>query len=92
MTVTFNNPNKQVDWVVVENSKGAIVAVDDDVWDKTNRSTNPTAYGQVTFNVEANDTYPVKVYSNGNFVGSEKVSVQDFSKTVPVTLDGATRD
>ena len=51
-----------------------------------------TATDTVTFDVVADATYVVKVYSEGNFVASQKVTVQGISKSVTVALDEATRN
>lgn len=47
--------------------------------------------GSVVAKVVANATYTVELYSNGKFVGSQEVTVQDFNKSVTVGLDNADR-
>ncbi|WP_255573463.1 S-layer homology domain-containing protein [Anoxybacillus sp. ST4] len=81
LTVNFSGDDGSVDYVVVK--KGDTVVV---VGHET------TQQNSVTVRVGANDEYTVEVYSNGKFVGSNKVTVQDFAKSVTVALDQATRD
>lgn len=89
LTVTFTGVADQVDWVVIENLDGTIVAADDDIIDAVNGDDGEA--GMVTFNVNTNATYVVKVYAKDKFVGSTQVTIQDFAKTTTVSLNNAER-
>ncbi|MBY6270096.1 MAG: hypothetical protein CW344_18185, partial [Parageobacillus thermoglucosidasius] len=82
LTVNFQGDTNSIDYVVVKKGDSVIVV-----------GSEATLNGNaVTVQVGANDTYTVEVYSNGKFVGSNQVTVQDFAKSVTVALDNATRD
>lgn len=84
LTVNFAGADSALDYVVVKDKNGNIVT--------TGREALITS-NVVALQVAANDTYTVEVYAaNGKFVGTTKVTVQDFAKSVTVALDTATRD
>ncbi|OSX54505.1 hypothetical protein [Anoxybacillus ayderensis] len=81
LTVNFKGDDSSIDYVVVKKDNQVIVI-----------GSEGDIANQAVVRVGANDTYTVEVYSNGKFVGSNQVTVQDFAKSVTVALDNATRD
>ena len=47
--------------------------------------------GVVTFKESENETYVIKVYSNGKYVSSNKLTVQDINQKVNVYFDNTDR-
>ena len=74
-----------IDWLVIKNEYG-------EIFYKSSEALGSATEDEVTIQVSADDTYVVEVYAAGKFVGSQKVTVQGFAKTVTVALDDATRD
>ena len=87
LTVKFTSDAEttDVDGIVIEKEDGTFV---DKVLDFGNGdSTDDTA----VFNVGANATYIVKIYAKGKYVASQEVTVQDFDRSVSVSLDDIER-
>ena len=94
LTVKFDATVTTDKTPTVINTKDVVVIEDvyGKVLDRQFVDVNSTVGDQVKFDVVADATYVVKVYSEGNFVASQKVTVQGISKSVTVALDGATRN
>lgn len=84
LTVKYADDNNDIDFVVVKKDGKIITTGSGNAGDGNT--------GSILVKVGANDTYTVEVYSNGKFVGSNEVTVQDFAKSVTVALDDAERD
>ena len=76
--------NDYADWVVIEDLNNNVVGT---AFAVGNGNGSDTA----KVNVSKNGTYIVKVYVNGQFVGSQEVVVQDQAKSITVGLTEATR-
>ena len=76
--------NDYADWVVIEDLNKNVIGT---AFAEGNANGPDTA----KVNVSKNGTYIVKVYVNGQFVGSQEVVVQDQAKSITVGLTEATR-
>ena len=76
--------NDYADWVVIEDLNKNVIGT-------AFAEGNGVGSDAATVNVSKNGTYIVKVYVNGQFVGSQEVVVQDQAKSITVGLTEATR-